>query len=277
MKLSDKYKKDISLIMSKIHQNGGDLWATKDNGIAKGSPFSTVEVALILTELGYKKKDAVIKKIANLIFNAWHNDGRFKITPTGAIYPCHTIGSTRVLCYLGYSKDKRIKKTFKYLLETQQEDGGWQCNKFSFGRGPETNHSNPGPTLMALDAFRYTDLVNSSSQLNKAVEFLLWHWKVKKPVGPCLFGIGTLFMKTEFPFFRYNLFYFCYVLSFYKKARTDKRFKEAFKLLQTKLKDGKIIIENPNRMLANMDLCKKGEASDIATIRYKEILNNLKK
>lgn len=168
------------------------------------------------------------------------------------------------------------KQTFRHLIEIQQDDGGWQCNKFSFGRGPETNHSNPGPTLEALDAFRYTDLANSDPRLDKAVEFLLRHWKFKKPVGPCQFGIGSLFSKTEFPFFRYNLFYFCYVLSFYKKARSDKRFKEALKQLSTKLQDGKIIIENPNRHLSTMNLCQKGQPSAVATLRYRELLDNVK-
>jgi hypothetical protein len=272
-----KNKEDVAVIMSKINQNGGDYWATKDNGIGKGSPFSTKDAAIMLHELGYKKKDPIIQKIADTIFNTWQDDGRFKIAPTGAIYPCHTIGSARALCYLGFSKDKRIKQTFKHLIEIQHEDGGWQCNKFSFGRGSETNHSNPGPTLEALDAFRHTGLLNSDSRLDKAVEFLLWHWKFKKPVGPCQFGIGSLFMKTEFPFFRYNLFYFCYVLSFYKRARNDKRFNEALKLLNANLENDKIVIDNPNRQLSTMNFCSKGQPSDVATMRYRELLNNLEK
>lgn len=263
--------------MSKIHQNGGNFWATKDNGIGKGSPFSTRDVGIILHELGYKKKERVIQNIAETIFRTWHDDGRFKVAPTGAIYPCHTIGCTRVLCYLGYAKDKRIKRTFQHLMEIQQDDGGWKCNKFIFGRGPETNHSNPGPTLEALDAFRNTDLVNADPRLDKAVDFLLWHWKHKKPVGPCMFGIGSLFMKTEFPFFRYNLFYFCYVLSFYKRARNDKAFRQAVKELSAKLENEKIIIENPNRQLSQFNFCRKGQPSDIATMRYNELIKNLEK
>lgn len=149
------------------------------------------------------------------------------------------------------------------------------CNKFSFGKGPETKHSNPGPTLEALDAFRFIDISKSKQQLDKAVEFLLWHWKVKKPIGPCLFGIGTLFNKTEFPFFRYNLFYYTYVLSFYKKAIGDKRFKEALKILESKLQDDKMVVENPNRQLAKMDFCFKGRTSDLATKRFNEIIKNI--
>jgi hypothetical protein len=275
MNLKEKYKDDIAMIMSKINHNGGELWATKDKKISKGSPFDTRDVALMLSELGFTKKDIIIQDIADLIFSTWKPDGRFKISLSGAIYPCHTIGAARVLCYLGYSDDNRIKKTFEHLLETQQEDGGWMCNKFSFGKGPETKYSNPGPTLEALDAFRFTSLTNADKRLDKAVDFLLWHWEIKKPIGPCHYGIGSLFMKTEFPFFRYNLFYYCYTLSFFKKAQKDKRFKDALILLKKKLMNGKMIIENPNRQLAEMDFCRKGQQSELATIKFKDLMINI--
>jgi hypothetical protein len=275
MTLKENYKDDIAFILSKINHNGGKLWATHDKKIWKGSPFATRDVALMLPELGFTKKDPLIRDIAGLIFSTWKPDGRFRVTPSGAILPCMTIGAARVLCYLGYQDDQRLKKTFQYLLDIQQADGGWICNKFSFGRGPETMHSNPGPTLEALDAFRFTGLADTLKQLDKAVDFLLWHWEIKEPTGPCHYGIGSLFMKTEFPFFRYNLFYYCYTLSFFKRAHHDKRFKEALSRLEEKLKDGKMIVENPNRQLAQMDFCRKGQPSEIATGKYREIITNL--
>jgi len=276
MKDREKYKNDIRFIVSKKGINGGDLWMGEDNHIGKGSPFSTRDVSILLTTLGLNKRDGIIKDLSRVIFNHQEPDGRFRISKTGAIYPCHTIGCLRVLCYLGYSKDKRLVKTFEYLLGTQEKDGGWKCNKFSFGRGPDTSHSNPGPTLEALDAFRFAGSA-SKSHMDKAVDFLLWHWKVKKPVGPCLFGMGTLFHQTEFPFYRYNLFYYTYVLSFYEKARKDKRFKEAYRVLESKLRDGKMMVENPNRQLADLDSCYKGRTSDVATKKFKEIRKNLRK
>ena len=275
MNLKKKYQNDIALIMTKFNHNGGELWATEDKKISKGSPFSTRDVALMLFELGFSNKDTIIQDIAKLVFSNWKPDGRFRISPSGAIYPCHTIGAARVLCYLGYSNDNRIKTTFEYLLKTQQEDGGWMCNKFSFGKGPETMYSNPGPTLEALDAFRFSDLANKEKRLEKAVDFLLWHWEIKKPIGPCHYGIGALFMKTEFPFFRYNLFFYCYTLSFFKKALIDKRFKDAFTQLKRKLIKGKMIIENPNKKLADLDFCRKGQQSELATIKFMEIIRNI--
>lgn len=274
MLLKDKYKEDITFIMSKRHFNGGDLWTDANNSIGKGSPFSTRDVAIILTELGFSKKDAIIKKLAGLIFTHQQPDGRFKISESSSIYPCHTISSLRALCYLGYAKDNKLKKTFEYLISNQENDGGWKCNKFSFGKGPETNHSNPAPTLEALDSFRFTNTALVKKQTDKAIEFLLWHWEIKKPIGPCLFGMGNLFNQIEYPFLRYNLFYFTYVLSFYNKAIRDKRFKEAYKLLLSKLQNDQIIVENPNRQLSKMELCFKGKTSELATKRFKEIQTN---
>ncbi len=70
-------------------------------------------------------------------------------------------------------------KTFQHFLDTQYTDGGWRCNKFSFGRGPETEYSNPLPTLNILNAFRFSNYLNKESKLDKAVDFLLDHWTIK--------------------------------------------------------------------------------------------------
>jgi hypothetical protein len=82
-------------------------------------------------------------------------------------------------------------------------------------------------------------------------------------------------MKTEFPFFRYNLFYYCYTLSFYKQTHHDKRFIEALNLLKNKMIDGKMIVENSNRQLAVMDFCRKGQASGLAAIKFMELMKNI--
>ena len=269
------YQADIDAIIARRYDNGGDLWATPDNKIAKGSVFSTMGGALMLTELG-ATNIPIMKETARLLFSLWREDGRFKIAPKGAIYPCQTAGVASLLCRMGYAGDDRLKKTVEHLLDIQHVDGGWRCNTLKFGRGPETEYSNPGTTLTALDAFRFTPFLNHDERLDKAVDSLLSHWETRIPLGPCHYGMGTLFMKVEFPFFRYNLFYYIYVLSFYDRAKKDHRFLEALHLLESKMADGKIIVENPNAKLANFSFCRKGEPSDLATERYGEIIENLR-
>jgi hypothetical protein len=267
---------DIEKILARRHDNGADYWSTPDRRLLKGSPFSTIESALLLLELGMDPSDPVLKGTADLIFSTWREDGRFKLSPQGAIYPCHTINAANALSQLGYASDSRLRKTFAHLLELQQGDGGWKCNKFSFGRGPETEFSNPGPTLTALNAFRFAALPGKEEALDRAVEFLLGHWTTRKPLGPCHYGIGTLFMQVEYPFGNYNLFIYVYVLSFYDKAKKDPRFLEALRVLESKLLDGKIVVERVNRKLADFDFCKKGKVSQSATKRYREVQKNLR-
>ena len=214
--------------------------------------------------------EPILKEAAKLIFSTWQKDGRFKMYPYGAIYPCHTVHAANVLCHMGYASDDRLQKTFEHLFSIQHTDGGWRCNKFSFGRGPETEYSNPHPTLTALDAFRFTGYINKEAALDRAVDFLLDHWTIRKPIGPCHYGIGTLFMQVEYPFRNYNLFMYVYVLSFYNKAKKDKRYLEALEALESKIKDGQIVVERVVPKLAGLIFCKKGHASELATIRYHE-------
>lgn len=275
MVVAKQYQSDVEAILARRYDNGGDFWATVDGRLGKGSPFSTRDCALMLSELGMELSEPVLQETAKLILNSWREDGRFRPAPKGAIYPCHTAGAARILCQLGYATDNRLKRTVAHLLEIQHGDGGWRCNTYKFGRGPETAFSNPGPTLEVLDTFRFTPFLNQDERLDRAAEFLLEHWVTRKPLGPCHFGIGTLFMKVEYPFFRYNLFFFVYVLSFYNKAKEDPRFLEALRVLESKLVNGKVVVENPNSKLARFSFCRKGEPSELATSRYQEILKNL--
>ncbi len=268
-----RHRSDVETILAKRHANGGDYWSGADGQVGVGSPFSTIQCACILSDLGMSPSSRPLRGACELIMSRWREDGRFQVTSGGAIYPCHTAGAARVLCRAGYSKDKRLLRTFDHLLGTIHEDEGWRCNSFKYGRGPETRFSNPGPTLDALDAFRLAGL-DRETKLDGAVEFLLNHWVTRKPLGPCHFGIGSLFMRVEYPFLRYNLFNYVYVLSFYERARKDVRFREALQTLNSKVVEGKVLVENPHRKLSDLSFCRKGFPSDAATDHYKVILRN---
>lgn len=268
------YKSDIEEIISHRYDFNFDFWTTADYRLLKGSPFSTLECVMYLLELKMKPTEPILSESAKLIISTWQKDGRFKLYPYGTIYPCQTIQAINVLSHMGYVFDERLQKSYQYLLNIQHKDGGWRCNKFSYGKGIETEFSNPFPTLIALNAFRFTHYLNNEPQLDKAVEFLLEHWEIRRPIGPCHYGIGTRFMQVEYPFRSYNLFLYVYVLSFYDKAKSDYRFVEALKVLKTKLIEGQIVVERVVSKLANLSFCKKGEPSKLATERYNEIISN---
>jgi hypothetical protein len=94
-------------------------------------------------------------------------------------------------------------------------------------------------------------------------------------MGPCGFGIGSRVMQVEYPFLRYNLCFYVFVLSFYDAARKHASFREALETLRSKAVDDQMVVENPNRQLAGMSLCRKGQPSRLATKRYNEILDNV--
>jgi len=272
-----KHQPDADIILSHRHDLGADYWTTPDKRLIKGSPFSCMDSASMLFELGMEATDPILMAVADLFFSVWRKDGRFKLYPNGGILPCHTAYAASFMCRLGYVGDERIQATLQYFLSTPYSDGGWRCNKFSFGRGPETEYSNPLPTLNVLNAFRYSSFLNDEPSLDKAVEFLLCHWTIKTPIGPCQYGMGTRFMQIEYPMGDYNLFTYVYVLSFYDKAKKDERFLEAFAALKNKISpDGMIIVERNSPKLSKLAFCKKNHPSELATKHYKQILKNLK-
>ena len=95
MAVPKQYAKDVQAIIERRHQHGADFWATADGRWGKGSPFSTFDCALMLTELGMKRTDPVMRGIAKTILGAWQEDGRFRPAPKGAVYPCHTANAGR--------------------------------------------------------------------------------------------------------------------------------------------------------------------------------------
>ena len=275
MAIDKKYQNDVDIILSHRHDLGADYWTTPDKRLIKGTPFSCYDCALMLLELGMDATDPILTGVAELFFSTWRKDGRFKLYPSGGILPCHTARAAQLLCYMGYAEDERVKATLRHFLDTPYTDGGWRCNKFSYGRGPETEYSNPFPTLTVLDVFRFSDHLNSEPSLDKTVEFLLEHWVIKRPIGPCQYGIGKLFMQVGYPMGDYNLFQYVYVLSFWNKAKKDERFLDALRALQDKLIDGMIVVERNSPKLAKLSFCKKGQPSELATQRYHEILANI--
>lgn len=273
--LRETYAADVEAILSHRHDQGADWWTTPDRRLLKGSPFNTLECINYLLDLGVSPSDMELAGAIDLVLRAWQDDGRFRLYPTGAVLPCQTAFAARTLCRAGYADDPRLRVTLAHLAGSQWQDAGWRCNKFSYGRGPETLHANPHPTLQALDAFRLSGRADDGPALDAAVGLLLEHWRIREPIGPCHYGIGTRFLQVEYPFRSYNLFYWVYVLSFYDTAQQDPRFLEAFSLLTSKLVAGQIIVERVVPKLAGLAFCRKAQPSALATRRYQEVLDNL--
>lgn len=254
--------------------NGGEYWASPEGKLGLENPVSTLTALLTLGELEIPASDPLVQGALTLLKEAVLPDGRVRIAPKGSIYPCHLALAAAALGRNGQGGSSEALRVRQRLLATRHGDGGWQCRKFSFGRGPETELSNPGVTLLVLDAFK--EKPEAKEELDTAVETLLAHWTVKTPVGPCHFGMGSRFMAVEYPFLRYNLFYYVYVLSFYPYARKDPRFFEAWTVLKEKLDpEGYLPLEAPQKKLLKLGIYESPAVAELAKKRIKRIQENL--
>ena len=231
----------------------------------------------MLHELDLSADHEAVAGGLDLILAASREDGRIRVGPKSPMYPCYTAEASRVLARYGLLTHASAQRTVEYFLAGAHESGGWRCTFSRFGKGPETEFANPGATLVVLDTLRYAEELRSGHPVvDEAVESLLRHWVTREPLGPCHWGIGSKFMKTEYPFLRYNLFFFVYTLSFFTRAQSDPRFLEALAELESKVDDeGALVVEQPHRMLGRLEFCSRGKPSLHATRRLAEVRANL--
>lgn len=266
-------------ILRRQEDNGGLFWSRYDGDIHAPSGYSTIDTLFVLGELGITlRDDKQIAEAIEFLLAYQLPDGSFRYAPKSPRLPCLSARIIAALGRLGLSDDSRLERSFQWLLDTQWEDGGWRCATVKLGKSPLTDASNPGTTLYVLDAFRFRKNSPTDNEiLERGVDFLLQHWEIRQPVGPCAFGIGSRFLTIEYPFLRYNLFYYVYVLSFYSKALTDQRFQQAFLQLKNKVTNDQLIPENPHRAWQKFDFARKGKVSGMGSLRWKEIIRNMER
>lgn len=271
------HESDIQAILNRRHNNGADYWASPDGRIYVGNPFSTIASLMMLHELGVGADHEAVTGGLALIINACREDGRIRIAPGAPLHPCYTAEAARVMCRFGLTDHDVVLRSITHLLDNAHGSGGWRCNFTGFGRGPETECANPGATLYALDVIRFfPEYLNGTSVVDQAVASLLDHWNTRKPAGPCHWGIGSRFLQIEYPFLRYNLFYYVYILSFFDRVRGDSRFTAALHTLENTLDENRrIIVQNRHRSLKELAFCNRNEPSELATQRYREARRNL--
>ena len=268
---------DVEAILAHRRDKGADHWATPDGRIYVGNPFSTISSLGMLHELGVGADHEAVDGALHLILAACRDDGRIRVAPKAPLYPCYTAEAARMLCRFGLHEHEAVQRTVAHLVAGAHETGGWRCSFTRFGRGPETRFANPGATLYVLDVLRFLPAYRAGVAVaDDAVGSLLDHWDTRAPLGPCHWGIGTRFMRVEYPFLRYNLFFYVYVLSFFGRAREDPRFHSALSALEAKVDDdGRLVVEQHHRDLKQLAFCAKDRPSAHATSRYRQIRRNL--
>ena len=262
---------DIAPILARVHENCGPHWSRADGNTHAPAGFCTIDVLSVLGDLGATPGDAPeIAAAVDFLAGYQNDDGSFRYARRPTRLPCITADALGALGRLGLAATDMARAGFAWLAGQQQPDGGWRCATVRPGASPETDASNPGTTLYALDAFRFAAL--PADRAAAAVAFLLDHWDSRAPLGPCTFGIVARFLKVEYPFLRYNLFFYVHTLAHYPAARSDPRFRAALERLRSKLKAGRLAVETPHRAWAALPFGASGAQHAALDARWAEIV-----
>ncbi|MCL5959140.1 MAG: nitrogen fixation protein NifH, partial [Chloroflexi bacterium] len=98
----------------------------------------TVWQLILLAELGVSGDDGRVRlAVEHLFRQGQHQSGGF--TSNGAksgVLPCLSGNMVRSLLQFGYLEDERVARAIKYLLASQDGDGGWRCRAYEGSSHP---------------------------------------------------------------------------------------------------------------------------------------------
>ena len=244
-----------------------------------------------LADLGLRISDPPIKKIANKVMEHQSKQGPFQLTTN---IPSHFGGSGKdtwawalcdapvivaALSQMGLSEDKRVQTAINYL-DGLIRDNGWPCavspelGKF---RGPgRKDDPCPYATLVMLKVLAQIPELQEGKSAKIGVETLLSLWDESKERHPYMFFMGTDFRKLKAPLFWYDILHVLDVLSHFKWARKDKRFKAMLKIVESKAdSDGRYVPESIWTAWKDWDFGQKKIPSKGLTLFVQRILKRI--
>jgi len=299
------YKK-VSRIFSKQHPEG--FWELAEH------PYhpkykSTYWQIMILSQLGLDKSDERVRKACEYIFRFQLEEGGFstfreegakreylwvkkralerrKKPPSFEIWAREKIRENEMSCLtgnlaaslikLGYTSDKRVKRALKWLVEIQNDDGGWLC---PYWRAHiKDKHSCFMGTITPLHAFselprecRTTEMKDATE---RGAEFLLMH-RLFKADHHQFRVINKAWLKFSFPWFFYDILRGLSVVTKLGYV-SDERIDDALEiLLQKQNADGKWILEKTPASRMHTNLEQKGKPSKWITLRALTVIRRV--
>jgi len=241
-----------------------------------------------IADLGLNVNDLPVKKIIAKVMEHRSDQGPFQLPMN---IPTHFGGSGEdewawALCdapvilasliQMGMHEDPHIQTAMEYLNGLVR-DNGWPCavspelGKF---RGPgRKDDPCPYATLVMLKALAYVPELRDSKSAKIGVESLLSLWDESREQHPYMFFMGTDFRKLKAPLFWYDILHVLDVLSYFKWARKDKRFKEMLKVVESKADgNGQYIPESIWTAWKDWDFGQKKTPSKGLTLFVQRIL-----
>jgi hypothetical protein len=202
-----------------------------------------------IADLGLTVNDPPIKKIVDKVMKHQSTQGPFQL-PTNI--PVHFGGSGKeewawALCdapvilasliRMGMGTDARVQRAVEYLTELVRENG-WPCAvspELGNFRGPGRKKDPcPYATLAMINVMAHVPELRNSEAAKTGVETILSLWENSSQEHPYMFFMGTDFRKLKAPMFWYDILHVLDVLSYFERARQDKRIQQMLHLVESK-------------------------------------------
>ncbi len=245
-----------------------------------------------IADLGLNVGDVAVKKIAKKVMEHQSEQGPFQLTTN---VPTHFGGSGKdtwawalcdapilvsALVKMGLGDDKRIQAAIQYL-DGLIRDNGFPCTvspELGKFRGPgRKDDPCPFATLAMLKLISRVPELREGKSARIGVESLLALWDESKERHPYMFFMGTDFRKLKAPMFWYDILHVLDILSHFKWARKDKRFKDMLGMVEAKAdSDGRFIPESVWTAWKDWDFSQKKVPSRGLTFFVQRILNEAK-
>ena len=264
---------------------------------------------IILSLLGLDKSDERIRKMCDYIWQFQHEDGGFcSIMEEGARMKyehikarmvkrdeapppfeewapdeikesemtCLTGNVGAALIKMGYADDERVHSALNWLVEVQNQDGGWLCPYWKAHINDK--HGCFMGTIPSLDAFSELPVEFRTPEMESAIErgaeFLLMH-RLYKADHHEFKVIKPLWLKLGFPCFFYDILRGLDVVTRLGYVQ-DERIQDALGVILSKQGvDGKWVLETTptGRMQTNLET--KGRPSKWITMNALRVIERI--
>jgi hypothetical protein len=197
----------IQKIFKGLNQEG--YWGTsKDIHTWWPKKDTTFWILPVLADFGFTRVDKRIAKACEYVFSAQLTSGGFGWDPPTKPGDCHTAIIVESLSKMGFLKDRRLQKSYKWLIQRQRLDGGFWCKDTGLIGGPrEKEPSCALATTFVLGALAQNPKYKNNQVVKSGIDFLLNCWKNQGKIKYAGHDsqIGTDWAKLKYPFTDYKI------------------------------------------------------------------------
>jgi hypothetical protein len=238
---------------------------------------STHYTLLDLKTIGLPRDNKQAQKSVSMVLDQPQGD-HGGINLAGSLTNSDVCVNGMILSYSSYflPNDKRLRIIVDYLLESQMDDGGWNCRYLN----PGTTHSSLHSTISVLEgllefrksAARYRTAAILAAE-KEAIEFLLIHNLYQSHrTGKT---IDERMLRLSFPCrWRYDILR---CLDYFQAAKIsyESRMQDALNIIiQKRKEDGKWVVQEKHKGAVHFDMEKTGAPSRWNTLRCMRVLSH---